>query len=58
VFSRNKPAKSVSDVNRVMCDCDSWELNCLFVICVVLLYLYGPTNCSACVDRPSQFFIH
>jgi hypothetical protein len=37
VFGRNKPAKSVGAVNEVLFDCDSWELNCLLVICVVLL---------------------
>jgi len=47
VFGRNRPAKSVSAVNRVLFNCDSWELN--LVICVVLLYLHGPTNCGACL---------
>jgi len=47
VCGRNIPAKSVSAVNRILFDCDSWELNCLLVISVVLLYLYGPTNCGA-----------
>jgi hypothetical protein len=55
VFGRNKPAKSVSAVNRVMCDCDSCELDCLLVICVVLLYLYGPTNCLLTGLRDSLF---
>ena len=51
MFGRNRPAKSVIAVHRVLFDCDSWELNCLLVICVVLLYLYGPTNCGACLLR-------
>jgi hypothetical protein len=41
--------KSVSAVNRILFDCDSWELNCLLVVCVVLLHLYGSTNCGACL---------
>jgi hypothetical protein len=56
----NRPAKSVSAVNRVLFDCDSWESNCLLVICVVLLYLYGPTNCGACLltGVPNSLFTH
>jgi hypothetical protein len=48
VFGRNRPAKSVSAVKMVLFDSDWWELNCLLVICVVLLYLDEPANCGAC----------